>query len=215
MAIDASEITIINEALNLLGQKRTTAAKVASPSAAGYDAIAEIAAESYERHRNAMLRNYQWNFAIVRATLTVDGAAPDWGFSYRYALPAGPTPAKCLRVLEVNQASTDRWKVEGQFILSGVSANLEIKYIGLENDADNMDPLFIEALAMQLAGRWSLALGGEDGGRLRAESNEMLTAVKRIDSVEGIPDRLETNDWIVSPKKDLPLDQRTDNGNRR
>jgi len=207
MAIDASEITIINEALNLLGVKRTTAARVAAPTGDGFDVVAELVAESYERHRNAMLRDYQWNFAIVRATLTVDGTAPDWGFSYRYALPA-----TSLRILQINQEliwvwgsagwysppTTGQWKVEGQFILSSISDDLEIKYIGLENDADNMDPLFIEALAMQLAGKWSRALLGRDGDNYKAQADATLHAIKTIDSMEGTPDSIQTTDWLLA-----------------
>ena len=210
MAIDTSEITIINEALNLLGVKRTTATKVATPSASGYDAIAELAAESYERHRNAMLRDYQWNFAIVRDTLTVDGTAPDWGFSFRYALPSDS-----LRILQINQEliwvwgvggwyqppTMGQWKVEGQFILSSISDDLEIKYIGLENDAANMDPLFIEALAMQLAGKWSRQLTGKDGQGFKADADRMLQEVRTIDSMEGIPDAIQTTDWLSARER--------------
>lgn len=209
MAIDSSEVAIVNEALNILGLRTITDTELATPPTPR-KATAAVANESYERHRDALLRAYPWNFTITRATLTVDGTAPDWGFLYRYAIPPGADPIKAMRILDINQENfyvwgvngwyeqphRDQWRVEQGFIHSHIEDDLEIKYIGFINDADEMDSLFIEALAAMLAYRWSKTLLGETNLQFKADYNDIMRDVQNIDAQEGVPDSIETSTWV-------------------
>ena len=209
MAIATEEISIINEALNLLGVKRTTAAKVASPSAAGYDAVAEIAAESYEKHRDALLRDHPWNFAVQRKILTVNVTAPPFGYSYAFDLPAGTDPLLCLRVLEINNEQvyvwdlggwsevrkTKNWTIEGRQILCNVADDLEIRYVGRVTTLATMDVLFQDALALKLAAAWAATLSTKNATEFAAPLAAMLNESRSVDGQEDVLTQLYTSEW--------------------
>lgn len=209
MSIDASEVSIYNEALNLLGVKRTTAAKVASPSAAGYDAVAELVAESYEKHRDALLRDHLWNFAIQRKILTVNVTAPAWGFDFAFDLPAGADPLLCLRVLQINNdqvyiwdlggwaevKTSKEWTIEGRQILCNVEDDLEIRYIGRVITLADMDALFQDALALKLAAAWAATLSTKNATEFQGPLVAMLQEARTVDGQEDVLSQLPTSEW--------------------
>ncbi len=138
----AADIDVINAALSKLGEQNLLA--VTDQSVAG-----RLANRTYGDIRDALLRQYPWNFATKRASLSADAEAPAWGFTRKFNLPAG-----CLRLVSINNAANEDWRHEGRTIVTDMTAPLEIIYIGAIQ-VDEMDATFREALAARLALEWA------------------------------------------------------------
>ncbi len=141
----ASDIDVINSALNKLGEPTIT-------SVADNNRVSRLANRDYPIIRDALLRQYDWNFATRRASLAADAEAPEWGFSFQY-----PLPSEFLRLIMVRNSSDREWRIEGRFILTDLSAPLEILYVK-RVAVDDFDPAFYEALAQLLAMEWAEAI---------------------------------------------------------
>jgi hypothetical protein len=138
----AADIDVINGALSKLGEQALLS--IADVSPAG-----RLATRTYADLRDALLREFPWNFATKRASLAASAEAPEWGFTRQFVLPAG-----CLRLIEINNSSDQEWRNEGGKILTDMDAPLEIKYV--ENvSVDEMDVTFRDALAARLAMEWA------------------------------------------------------------
>ena len=73
----ASETEIANAALDKLGEPPLTSFDDESRGA-------RLAKRTYADLRDALLREYPWNFAMHRAELAADEDGPEWGYTYRY-----------------------------------------------------------------------------------------------------------------------------------
>lgn len=135
----ATELQIVNMALRMLGDDPLTQAE--------YDSQllrrATLAAQYLPTTRDVLVSSYPWNFATVRTTLTADVLTPDWGYDYRFAVPA-----LCLRVLEVN--GDTNFEREASYLLSD-ETTLEIKYLEQILDYTLFPPWFAATLAAALA----------------------------------------------------------------
>ena len=138
----AADIDIINAGLSKLGEQAILA--VTDPSPPG-----RLANRTYADIRDALLREFPWNFATKRASLAADPVAPEWGFTTKYNLPGD-----CLRLVEINNLGDDDWRNEGRTIVTNKEAPLEIIYVG-SAAVDVMDATFREALAARLAMEWA------------------------------------------------------------
>jgi len=138
----ASDVEIVNGALSKLGEQPVLSFSDRSEPA-------RIANRTYADIRDALLREFTWNFATKRTSLAADTAVPDWGYDRQYTLPAD-----FLRLIEVNNASDYDWRLESGKILTDLDAPLQIRYVArvLENA---MDATFREALASRLAMEWA------------------------------------------------------------
>lgn len=147
----ASEVSIINGALRLLG-----AARISSFAEDSENAI--MANEFYADVRDRMLRLHPWNFALERAQLAKLSAAPLWEFANQYNIPSDS-----LRILEIEnqelwvslQTNTVHaglgWFIEGGKILTDLGPPINIKYIKQITDTNQFDSTFISALEARLA----------------------------------------------------------------
>ena len=138
----AADIDIINAALSKLGEQPL--ASVADQSPPG-----RLANRTYVDIKQALLREFPWNFAIKRVALAVDAAAPVWGFDFAYNLPGD-----LLRLISLDNSSDYDWRNEGGQIVTDITTPLKIKYVAdvLEG---KMDATFREALAARLAMEWA------------------------------------------------------------
>jgi hypothetical protein len=138
----ASEVEICNRALQKLGAKRIT-------SLAQDSVTARACNVAYEVVRDRLLRRHFWNFAIKRAELAADSSAPDWGKANVFQLPSDFIKLAPLYP-EDNRANLD-WTIEGQQILTDDDAPIQIRYVSRVEDPNQMDPIFREVLATELA----------------------------------------------------------------
>jgi len=136
-----SKLSIINDALTLLGANRITSLTDGSTESA-------VMNQLFDSVQDAVLRAYPWNSATYRRQLAASTDTPVFGYSYKYQLPIDPY---CLRVLEMNETTTlDVWRVEGRFLLTD-AGTCKIRFIGRPDSLGEIDSLLAQALAARLA----------------------------------------------------------------
>jgi len=141
----ASEVSICNRALALLGANTITSLSDGSTEANVCNAV-------YADARDAVLRAYPWSCAIQRATLAQLSAAPIWGFDKAYSLPNDPY---CIAVLDLKESS--QYRIEGRTLVCNTDT-ATIKFVARITDAGQFDPAFVFALATRVAAEVSYAL---------------------------------------------------------
>lgn len=191
-----SDIAICNRALDMLG---------ADPIVSFDDAtqVGRLCKRNYEPVRDAVLRAYPWNPAIRRAALPALAEAPAWGFSFQYALPEGPEPLCCLRVLSIESENAGRateYRIEGRRILSDEGAPLRILYIAQITDPTRFGPLLADAIAARLAAELAYPLTASTSlGQAMGQSyRDKLIEARAIDAQEGTAGRLSADEWLES-----------------
>lgn len=182
---------LANMALAHLGQARISDFSERSPAA-------EHCRRAFDHVRRLCLRDYDWNFAIRRATLTAAEATPefDWGYEY-------PLPSDCLRVISVNQRPggtrlTD-YAVEGRAILSN-SADCRVRYIRDVTDPTLWDSMFSSYFCYRLAAAIapSLRLDPAAGQQMEQMAAAIRDQAREADAVESEPrvTRLDQSEMI-------------------
>ena len=131
----------------------------------------------YDISRRAVLRDYDWSFAIKLETLPVTASdEPGEKFSY-----SGVLPADCLRVVEVlpsgavgpmqaidaigvppgvtpaNPFRTEWFRVYNGKLYTHIKSPL-VKYVSDEENVDLFDSKFIEAFSYKLAGELAMSV---------------------------------------------------------
>ena len=139
----ASQVSICNIALQLVGAERITAIDDGSEQARSCDIL-------YEPTRQELLRTHLWRFARARAALPADSTDPLWGYDKRFL-----KPADCLQVFAIDTGTYNtrgvRWAIEGDYIIANTAAPLNIMYGKDETDESKFDVLFVMVFAHQLA----------------------------------------------------------------
>jgi len=153
----ASEVSICNRALALLGANTITSLSDGSTEANVCNAV-------YADARDAVLRAYPWSCAIQRATLAQLSTAPVWGYGKAYSLPNDP---HCLSVLELKETST--YRIEGRTLVCNTDT-ATIRFVARITDPAQFDPALVFALASRIAAEVAYALTQN-----RALSNDMWT----------------------------------------
>ena len=149
----------------------------------------------YEITRDALLRSYEWNFAIARAELAQLSTTPEYGFDYEYTLPTSPY---CLRVLEMEDGAS--FEIEGRKLLTDED-ECKIKYIKRITNPVELDALFVTAMVDTLASQLAIPItnSGTLKDRMDKELKETLLQAKMIDGEEGVAedrDEAESDLWV-------------------
>ena len=182
----ASETEIANAALDKLGEPPLTSFDDESRGA-------RLAKRSYADLRDALLREFSWNFAVARVELAAAADGPAWGYTNRF-----PMPADFLRELEIYNPSAYEWRMEGGAIVTDIGAPLQLRYIRRVTDVNAMDFAFRECLSARLAMEWAQPLTQDDGvaSRMAALYEAKLRTARAADGQEEVPRSLETNTFL-------------------
>jgi len=164
-----SKTSICNKALirlgeNLLTNVDTDDTQVSNKIKAVYDDLLE-----------EVLRQHDWNFAIVRQSLARNSAEPLYEYKYSYALPTTP---KYIKLVDIQ--NKPQYKIEGNKILTDATI-LNIRYVSLVTDPNQYDSLFINAFALRIAFEICTAVTGDSrtGGLTRTLQEEYIAAISR------------------------------------
>jgi hypothetical protein len=199
MALMASEIAICNSALIKIGADTILALDEGSDRANKLQL-------RYPMIRDAELRRRRWRFAIERATLAADSAAPDHGFQYQYTLPA-----RCLRVIQIGEAhvgldlsdyresSSSAWSVEGRKILTNFPAPLAVRFIARITNTGLFDAAFTEALASRIALEMCERTTASDSKRQLAMADYRLAIreAATANALENPPESMAEDSWVA------------------
>lgn len=186
----ASEVSIINRALNLLGSRPITARTDATETA-------RVANASFDDIRDELLREHPWNFATKRVSLAVSATAPTWEFDNAY-----PLPSDYLRIVDLNNDSDLPWRVEntadGRVIATDLATPLKIAYTARIEDPDLWDEGFRRALIAKCAAEWAERLTGstDRAQQLATQANSELAKARNQDGQEMSAREYEATDWL-------------------
>ena len=186
----ASIVDMCNSALNLLGASNISSLTEDNKNA-------RLCNQRFSSIRDRVFRSHNWNCLIKRTELAQDSTAPIVEFAYAYTLPAS-----CLRVLAINNGSTDsiktnlEYKVEGRKILTGQSTVFLI-YIAIDTDPNTYDTYLREAIIHQLAADLCYAITNNStlATKYLTKADEILREARFIDSTENSLDTIESNEF--------------------
>lgn len=180
----ASKTQIANLALNVLGEPPIL--DLSEDNKAG-----RVMNLLFDDARDAVLRLHPWNFATKRAVLAKSTAAPTFGFTSLFILPAD-----YLRLMRLNDGK-DQYQIEADGLLTSVSeANL--RYIARIEDTAKFDPLFVQCLAAFLASEAAMTITNSQTMEDRATEKfrEKLQEARSVDGMENYQEVLVGDAFI-------------------
>ena len=148
----ASVVEICNRALSNIGNSRSINSLTEASKEAGECSL------HFEACRDAVLSDFDWNFATKRVALAdTSNPPPDWEYAYQY-------PSDCLRITEImlpgvrNPTAAMRVQYEVGADTNGTGKLIYtdqpqawLKYVSRVSDVNMFDAIFMEALAWRLA----------------------------------------------------------------
>lgn len=185
-----SNVSIANRALQLLGSSRRLESLTQDhPNARSLNL-------AYDSTRQALLRRYEWGFAIRRASIAADGDQTEWGEHNRYSLPND-----FLRLSRDDELGFSKdWKIEDTFIITDDDSPLEIRYIVDVTDPNSFDSLFREAFENRLAYVTCKEITGSTDlhRELNANFKEIIAEAKLVQAIEKPAQALDDEDdtWL-------------------
>lgn len=173
----ASEVDIINSALNMIGASNIISRSEDSKSA-------RVTNQRFDYVRDAVLRAHPWNCAVTRRSLAPDSETPAFDWSYQFTLPTDPY---CLRVLRLDYLDVE-FRVEGRKIVTDEST-INLIYVARVTDTNEWDQLLIEAIAARLAADVSFTLSQSTSltQNMYALYESKLKEARFVDATEGTP----------------------------
>lgn len=204
----ASKLTIWNRALQKLGAKRVASETEQSPSA-------RACLLAYPSIRQSELRKNVWNFAIKRASLSVDSPAPDWGRQSSFTLPADwlrlaesypEDLTNDVNLVGVSVAFTATftgqkdWVIEGKKVLTNDTAPLHIRYVADIEDVSQWDPIFCEVVSTAMAYEMCEELTQSNTKKtdLAAAYKYGISEARSADSIEVAPADPPPDTWLAA-----------------
>ena len=190
----ASETSIANAALSLLGERFIDSLDDGSPTA-------NVIKNRFDEIRDATLRAHPWNFATKRASLAKDAVAPIWKYQASYTFPED-----LLRLLLVDNPGHEPYEVEGRAVVTDLGAPLNIQYTKRVTDVSKMDVLFREAFAAALAADIAEAVMGSTTKveMLQQIFQKKLQVARTPDAQEPSPPIFADGDWLDSREEAGP-----------
>lgn len=194
----AVQMDIVNSALHRIGAKKLTALTDNTESA-------RVMTVEWPLARDRLLRRYRWSFAMNRVQLAADASAPDWGFSYRYQLPADFIRLDLVNDIFVGLDMSDyrnsdmgEYSLEGRYLLTDIGAPLKIRYIKQVTDVGLYDASFSPTLALQLAldACERITQSTTKKESIRADLREAVVEAVRAGAIEKPPQPIPDDSWI-------------------
>ena len=175
----ASEVDIINSALNMIGATNITSRTEDSKAA-------RVTNQRYDFVRDAVFRAHPWHCLGTRRQLAADTTDPVMEVDNAYQLPAD-----CLRVLR-DQYHDTVFRVEGRRIVTDEST-IKIIYIARITDPNEYDALLMECISARLAADCAFALTASRtlAADMFALYEAKLSEARFINAGEGTPGALD------------------------
>lgn len=147
---------------------------------------AKLCANLYPTVRDNLLRDHPWNCAIKRAVLAPDVAAPAFGYSHSFELPAD-----FLRVLEVgcNGLQID-YLVEGRTIQANTTV-LQLRYVFRNEVEGTWDSALVELATLAMAATLAYPIT-QSAALQQSLKQELELAMRRARAIDGQEDPPQT-----------------------
>ena len=164
----ADQISISNMALTRLGMQR-----IVSIDQTGIEA--NLCKLYLDSTLEELLSMNNWEFALKRATLTIDGSANLTKYTYKYMLSTDTINVTTMLDEDYNDADYE-WIKEGGYLYSDYTPGL-IKYVALITDYNLLPQPFTEALYLRLATKIGIKLT-QDQSLMAMLYQEYAAAIK-------------------------------------
>lgn len=200
-----SDVDIANSALFKIGDSPIQ-------SFAEESRRARVVTTLYPAKRRELLMRYRWTFAMSRAALAPLAAAPAFGFTFQFNLPAD-----CLAVVGIFDqseslrnytSSKEAYKIEGRRLLF-VDNAVNIYYVADVEDTSKFDPLFAEALALRLATDlvYALSTGQSRSPQIERDFRDTLRVAKQQNAIQSTPEIIEADEYLSARYSDRGGDE--------
>lgn len=193
MAAPTAAVEICNLALDLLKQDAITS--IDSPTG-GTDVIC---ARWYDHVRRATLRKHPWNFAGTRTTLAANATAPAFGYTQAFDLPNDFIRLLTIGDDAINDLQGTYQLEDGQLLYNAADgSSLKIRYVYDFTSVAQMDPLFVDVLAAELALRIAYKVTGSDEAaeRITEHLKKIAPEAYAIDGQERPPTRIQRSKFL-------------------
>lgn len=192
-------IDICNKALDLLGQKADVG-NIETPSTENE----QICARWYYDTLDYLLRQYVWNFAVIRKEIPRDvQGTPAFDFTDAYKIPND-----FIRLLAINgREDFNRLNFDdanGYILLNNDGASsIELKYIARITDVTKYDSGFVKLLTLHLAVNMAYRFTQKQTTieRLLGWIEREEAKVVSIDGQERPPKRIQTSKYIRARRR--------------
>jgi hypothetical protein len=160
----------------------------------------------YDQTRDALLRSFEWSFAIKQAELSEDSSTPTFGYDHQFLLPAD-----FIRVtLNWDDGAEYNYDIQGLLLLTDES-EINLEYVAQITDTTTFDALFVEVLILQLALKFLHPLAGTKALDLKqgllVELKDAMKIAKTVCRTEKkIAGRSSWNEARYGSGKFYPLD---------
>jgi hypothetical protein len=189
-----SKVAIANGALQKLGADRIEAFNQDAPNA-------RSVSNAYDNVRTTLLREYDWGFAIRRASIAADGDQTLWGEHNRFVLPND-----YIRYLRDDESGKRvDWKTEsdpdvGVYIVTDDASPLNIRYIADVDDPNFYDALFVEAFQNKLASEMcqEITQSTSKKANIDADFESAIAKAKKFGAIEKDAQDPPEDDWILA-----------------
>lgn len=191
MALPTTKTDICNLSLSRIGAKAVTSTQISDDT----DPRAQHCNRHYEQTRDALIRSHWWRFASDRVALVATDT-PDFEWAYAFDLPSDFLRMKSIFEDNntTNKTSILPYALEDKILLYSEST-CKIRYIKQVTTIADFDPLFIEALVLQLAVKLIPPLAGVGSAGqslLEKLENELFGKGGAMERIRTM-DRQETN----------------------
>jgi hypothetical protein len=154
---------------------------------------------AFEPTRKALLRKYDWGFAIRRDSIAADGDQTLWGEHNRFVLPND-----YIRLIRDDESGQRvDWKIEsaegvGVYVVTDDASPLEIRYLADVIDPNFYDSTFVEALECALAMKTCKEITGSSAAKesIKDDFDVAIASAKHSGAIEKDAQDSPEDDWI-------------------
>ncbi len=191
MSALTTKISIVNSALQLLGSQSIASLQENSRGA-------KAMLRAYDSTFLAELRANTWNFAIKRALLVADAAAPIFGKPRSFPLPGDFLYLAAGETTFSNPKRHD-YQIEGNSIFTSEVSPLPIRYVSSNLNESDFDPLFATAFAISLAVACCEEVTNSNTKKadLKADYKETMGLARKRNAMENSPVKSPTCSFIT------------------
>ena len=190
----ASETSIANVALRLVGGTRITSLTQGTPNA---NAVQDI----YTELRDNLL-TFPWNFATKRVQLGESATAPAFGYDNAFAHPSDWIYTISRHDNDAGYGTMDyrHEQVAGQNVIVTNVENVYMTYTYIETDPNLMPASFRVALSSALARDLAITIANSNvlEDQLSKRADRDLGRAKSIDAVGSFPEPRPRGSWADS-----------------
>tara|TARA_R110002096_G_scaffold53659_1_gene139267 strand:+ start:1329 stop:1934 length:606 start_codon:yes stop_codon:yes gene_type:complete len=190
----ASETSIANVALRLVGGTRITSLTQGTPNA---NAVQDL----YSNIRDELLE-FPWNFATKRVKLAESTTAPEFGFDNAFALPSDWLFTISAHDNDAGVGTIDfrHEQVASQNVISSNVESVYLVYTFKETDPNLMSAGFRKALSSALARDLAVTIANSNilEDQLSKRATKDLARAKGLDAMGSFSEPRPLGSWVTA-----------------